>query len=111
MPLQTTLGVLYSKNKNELQLFRTDNKDSVLSSAEFNYTILTAGAQYRMLDDQLRLIGLISPAFGAISRVNVQVGADYVYKERHNFILQVDYIKNSGFADDMIASLIYRFSF
>ena len=111
MPLQTTLGILYSKNKNELQLFRTNNQDSVLSAAEFNYTILTAAGQYRMLDDQLRLIALVSPAFGAISRVNVQVGADYVYKERHNFILQVDYIKNSGFADDMIASLIYRFNF
>ncbi|HLF19521.1 MAG TPA: hypothetical protein VI704_01910 [Bacteroidota bacterium] len=115
MPLQTVVGILYSKNKNDIQTFFTDSiklhRDSVLSTTDFNYTMVTLGGQLRMLNDNLRLAATVSPAFGAFNRINYQFGADYTYAERHNFLLQADYIQNAGQGDDTIISLIYRFNF
>jgi len=114
-PLQTTVGVLYSKNKNDQMTFRTDsvqrNRDSVLVTTDFNYTTVTLGGRWRMFNDNLQLIASFSPSFGAFNRVSYVVGADFTYAERHNFLFQADYLQNAGFSDDMIVSFIYRFNF
>ncbi|MBI4428929.1 MAG: hypothetical protein HY562_07405 [Ignavibacteriales bacterium] len=115
MPLQTIVSILYSKNTNDRQTFYTDsvkfNQDSALARTEFNYTMVTVGGTLRMLNDDLRLVATVSPAFGAFNRVNFQFGADYTYAQRHNFLFQADYIQNAGLGDDTIISLIYRFNF
>ena len=111
IPLQTTLGVVYSANANDQQVFATTGQDSVLSTQTFNYTVVTVAAQYRMMDDNLRLNAAISPQFGAFTRTSVTASADYSFG-MHNLALQFDYIKNSGaLGNDTILSFIYRFMF
>jgi hypothetical protein len=111
IPLQTIVGFSISNNTNDLQLFTPLGADSVLTTTEFNYTSLTLGARYRMLQDKLRLAADIAPIFGSISRVSVQVGAQYAVNPNHNVELFFGYIQNAALADDIISSLIYRFNF
>ncbi len=115
MPLQTVFSILYSKNTNYRQLFYASgasvNQDSAVTKTEFDYTMVTLGGMYRAMDDNLRLVGNVSPAFGAFNRINFQVGAEYTHAVRHNFLFQADYIQNSGLGDDTIISFIYRFNF
>ncbi len=117
IPLQTTLSVLYSGNSSDQQLFKPDTTlsgrlgpDSTLTTTKFNYTVVTVGARYNMLGDNLRLAASVSPQFGVFNRVTYTASADYTV-DRHNFALQLNYYQNSGAADDKIFSLIYRFLF
>jgi hypothetical protein len=116
-PLQTTISVLYSGNSNDQQLFTTDTtggriagQDSVLAKTTFNYTVVTVGARYAMLGDNLHLAAAISPQFGAFNRTTYTASADYS-AGRYNLTFQMDYFQNSGMADDKIFSLIYRIMF
>jgi hypothetical protein len=111
IPLQTIVGFSISNNTNDLQIFTPQGADSILTTTEFNYTSLSFGARYRMLEDKLRLAADIVPIFGSISRVNVQVGAQYAVNPNHNVELFFGYIQNAALADDIISSLIYRFNF
>ena len=112
---QTTVGVVYSKNRNEREAFSGAgaflNQDSLLVTTDFNYTAVTLGAQARMLDNALRLIGSINPTLGAISRQEYMLGAEYTVAQQHVFLLQVNYLQNSGTKDDAILSFIYRLNF
>ncbi|HTP12616.1 MAG TPA: hypothetical protein VMM37_03275 [Bacteroidota bacterium] len=117
VPLQTTLSVIYSGNSNDQQLFTSDTsggklagRDSVLATSTFNYTVVTAAALYRLLENRLLLRASVSPQFGAYKRTTLSASADYTIGQ-HNFTLEADYFKNSGIADDKIFSLIYRFLF
>ncbi|HEY6953527.1 MAG TPA: hypothetical protein VI758_14060, partial [Bacteroidota bacterium] len=117
IPLQTTVSVLYSANTNDQQLFKTDTTfsgrlgpDSIKTTTTFNYTVITFGARYRMLGDNLRLGATVSPQFGAFNRVTYTASADYTV-DRHNFAFQFNYYQNSGMGDDKIASIIYRYLF
>jgi hypothetical protein len=117
IPLQTTVSVLYSGNSNDQQLFKPDTTlsgrlgpDSTLATTSFNYTVVTVGARYSMLEDHLRFAAAVSPQFGVFNRVTYTGSADYTV-DRHDFAFQVNYYQNSGMADDRIFSLIYRFLF
>lgn len=111
IPLQTIVGFAISNNKNDFQLFTPAGADSILTTTEFNYTSVSLGARYRIMEDKVRLAADVVPIFGAISRVNFQAGAQYVINQNHNLELFFGYIQNSALADDVISSLIYRFNF
>ncbi len=117
IPLQTTVSVLYSGNSNDQRLFYPDTTNSgrlgptrIDTTVAFNYTVVTAGARYNMLGDNLRLGAFVSPQFGAFRRVTYTASADYTM-DRHNLAFQINYYQNSGTTDDKIFSLIYRFMF
>jgi hypothetical protein len=117
IPLQTTVSVLYSGNSSDQQLFKPDTTlsgrlgpDSILTTTTFNYTVVTVGARYSMLGDNLRFAASVSPQFGVFNRVTYTASADYTM-DRHDLAFQMNYYQNSGTADDKIFSLIYRFSF
>jgi len=117
IPLQTTLSILYSGNSNDQRLFYSDITNSgnlgatrIDTTATFNYTVITAGARYNMLGDNLHLAASISPQFGAFNRVTYTASADYSLN-RHDFAFQMNYYQNSGMTDDKIFSLVYRFMF
>ena len=117
IPFQTTVSVVYSKNHSEAMSFygggdpaHLKNTDSLLVGTDFNYTIVSLGGLYRMMEDNLRLTGVFTPAFGALKRTSFQAGADYTYL-RHNFTLQFDFIRNTDQSDDTILSFIYRLNF
>ncbi len=112
---QTIASVIYSGNKNENQAFYVStllrNQDSALVVTNFNYTMVNLGAQYLLLNETMRIAANITPSFGAFSRQDYTASLEYTYAERHNFLLQGDYVQNSGARDDAILSFIYRFTF
>ncbi len=116
-PLQAVLSILYSGNSSDQQLFKPDTTfsgklgpDSTLVTTTFDYTVLTAGVRYSMLEDNLRLAAYVSPQFGAFRRVAYTASADYTM-DRHSLSFQANYYANEGMPDDKIISLIYRFAF
>jgi hypothetical protein len=108
IPLQTTV----SFNTNMTQ-------SSALSSValagmplqDFKLTSFSLNAQYRLLEDKLRLASTVSSSSGDLKRTLVQLGADYSITNNHALAFEYDYISNSGYKNDNIVSLIYRFNF
>lgn len=117
IPLQTIVSILYSGNSTDQQLFLPDTTysgrlgpDSTLTTTTFNYTVVTVGTKYAAFSDHLHLAAYVSPQFGAFNRVTYTASADYSVGH-HNFAFQANYYQNSGFKNDTILSLIYRFLF
>jgi hypothetical protein len=78
---------------------------------EFNLTSYGVNAQYRLLEDKLRLTTTVNTSTGDLNRTLIQGGADYSITANHALAFQYDYIQNSGYKDDTIMSLVYRFNF
>jgi hypothetical protein len=74
IPLQTIVSVTINSNK-----FISTNTDGSRSQESLTYTTLYTNAQYRLLDDKLRLNGSLSPTFGSIQRVLLNTGAQYYF--------------------------------
>ncbi|MCX6145344.1 MAG: hypothetical protein NTZ35_19230 [Ignavibacteriales bacterium] len=108
IPLQTTI----SFNTNMTQ------SSALISSPlagiplqDFKLTSFSLNAQYRLLEDKLRLASTVSNSSGDLKRTLVQVGADYSITNNHALAFEYDYINNTGYKNDSIMSLIYRFNF
>jgi hypothetical protein len=123
IPLQASFGVLVSQTKGNNQLFRAITNDSLLqfyksirssdsvaTESKLQFTTLTFGTQYRMMEDQLRLLASVSPTFGDLKRFSVRGGGDYTFRKRHTFELVLDYI-NLTSSSNIIAAFTYRFNF
>ena len=110
IPLQTTFSVLTSQTTSQVQLFDSLGANSVLASTDYSYTALGLSGQYRMFNDNLRLIAQVTPTFGDLERTVFKVGGDYSYKA-HVFELFIDYYKNANFSNDKILSFVYRYNF
>lgn len=110
IPLQTTIGLLTSSTNSKNQTFASSGADSVLVDNDYAYTALSLSAQYRMLDDNLRLVAQMTPTFGDLERTVVRLGGDYTY-QAHVFELYFDYFKNTLVANDRILSFVYRYNF
>ena len=108
IPLQTTI----SFNTNMTQ---SSSLTSVplagMYAQEFKLTSLSLNAQYRLLEDKLRLASTVSSSSGDLKRTLVQVGADYAITSSHALAFEYDSINTSGYQSDNIVSLIYRFNF
>ncbi len=65
----------------------------------------------RVIEDELNAFATIAPSFGAFRRVLFQAGADYQIVKNHFLVAQIDFVQNNGASNDVIASLVYRFSF
>jgi hypothetical protein len=116
LPVQTTFGYLMSKSRNESMNYGFQGNDSLNATTEFNYTSINIGATVRLMDDNLRLIGMLAPIFGDFKRTAFTFGADYTVARGHNVEFRLDYITNkvtSGNTtreySDVITSLVYRF--
>lgn len=109
IPLQTTVSVLTSQTKSQRNPFDMSGADSLVSST-YAYTALSLGAQYRMLDENLRLMAQVTPTFGDLKRVVFRFGGDYTV-QAHVFELSYDYFKNTNYSNDSIVSLVYRYNF
>lgn len=112
IPLQTTIGLNFNKNQNDLTTFTgsglVDVRDTTLT---FDFATLLLGAQYRLFGDQLRLLTMVAPSFGELKRISLQLGVDYVPSQQHMFELMINYIGNTDFKNDFIAGIVYRFNF
>ena len=108
IPLQTTL----SFNTNMTQSAALNSSPLAnLPLVDFKLTSLSFNAQYRLLEDKLRVSSSVSSSTGDLNRTLIQGGVDYAVTSNHAFALQYDYIQNSGYKDDSIMSIVYRFNF
>jgi hypothetical protein len=112
-PLQTTVAVIVSHNATYAALQDSVTKQylTLTDEATFDYQTISLSARYRLLKDRLSLLATIAPSFGDFKRTLVQAGADFQVMENHYLVGQLDFINNPGKSNDMIASIIYRFSF
>ncbi|OGU33489.1 MAG: hypothetical protein A2068_10775 [Ignavibacteria bacterium GWB2_35_6b] len=55
---------------------------------EYNYTTISLGARYRMMDDKLELSGSLSPSFGDFKRQAVDLVAQYQILQNFSLIFQ-----------------------
>ncbi len=96
-PLQSTIAVTVNNN----------TLPTVAGQTDYNYTMLTLGAKYRLLDDRLRLSASYIPTFGDIERSVILAGADYSLLLNLVASINGTVIDNSaGFTDTMISFLL-----
>ena len=108
IPLQTTLS--FNTNLTESSQFGTLPL-AALVTTEFKITAISFNARYSFLGDKLQLASTVSTSLGDLNRTLAQVGVDYSFTQNLALLAQYDFIENSGFKDDNIASLIFRYSF
>jgi hypothetical protein len=108
IPLQTTLS--FNTNMSQSSEVATVGLANA-ALYEFKLTAISFNAQYRLLEDKLRLATTVSTSTGDLNRTLVQGGADYTITANHALAFQYDFIQNSGYKDDNVMSLIYRFNF
>jgi len=63
------------------------------------------------MNDRLNLLATLAPSFGDFQRTLIQCGVDYQVMENHYLVGQLDFINNPGKSNDVVASLMYRFTF
>jgi hypothetical protein len=108
IPLQTTVS--FNTNMTQSSAL-TSLPLAGVPLQDFNITSIALNAQYRLFEDKLRLSSTVSNSSGDLKRTLVQVGADYSITNHHAVAFEFDYINNSGYKNDTIASLMYRFNF
>ena len=108
IPLQTTLS--FNTNMSQSAALNSTALQNI-PLVEFNLTSYGVNAQYRLLEDKLRLTTTVNTSTGDLNRTLIQGGADYSITANHALAFQYDYIQNSGYKDDTIMSLVYRFNF
>ena len=112
IPLQTTIGVIVSQTAAYSAL--QDSVRAYLSTTQkqtFNYQTISLGARYRIMNDRLNLLATVAPSFGDFKRLLLQAGAEFQVAENHYLVSQIDFIKNSDRASDVVFSILYRFMF
>jgi hypothetical protein len=108
IPLQTTIS--FNTNMTQSSAL-TSSPLAGIPLQDFKLTSFSLNAQYRLLEDKLRLASTVSNSSGDLKRTLVQVGADYSITNNHALAFEYDYINNTGYKNDSIMSLIYRFNF
>ncbi|GEM_PF-347614 len=113
LPLQTTIAVIVSHNATyaALQDSITRNYLSSTNQLTFDYQTISLTARYRLMNDRLNLLATLAPSFGDFQRTLIQCGVDYQVMENHYLVGQLDFINNPGKSNDVVASLMYRFTF
>ncbi|MBI4547956.1 MAG: hypothetical protein HY707_08250, partial [Ignavibacteriae bacterium] len=74
IPLQTTFSITIYLSK-----FSASGPSGVANSTRFNYTSIYTQAQYRLMEEKLRLSGSVSPTFGDIKRTLIDTGVQYFF--------------------------------
>ncbi len=103
IPLQTTVSL--SVNANTFSLAGIGGT----SSLSANYTTLYANAQYKMLEEKLRLSATLSPTFGDFKRTLMEMGAQYYFYKNLSGQTQLFLYFNSSGTNDTVFSFILRF--
>ncbi len=108
IPLRTTVGFNINGNKTTMR----DTTAAVLMEQiqTFNYTFLTLGATYSLLNDKLSVGANYTPAFGDFVRNSFGLTASYKVARTQSLNLNINYFSVTG-SDDFIGSLIYAVDF
>jgi len=103
MPLKTTIGFNINGNK-------TSPKDTAVIGGAFNYTFITFGGTYGLLENQLVVGASYTPTFGSFSRNMFAVTASYKVAKSQSLNLNLNYLAVTG-SNDFVGSLIYAVDF
>ena len=101
-PLQTIVSL--ALNSNTFSIGGTGGPTSISTS----YTTIYCNAQYRMLEEKLRLSGTVSPTLGDLERTLLEMGAQYYFLKNISAQTQLLLYLNKGGNNDTIWSLILR---
>ncbi len=104
IPLQTTAGITVNLNRSA-QFISIGNT----ASTDFNYTTLLLNAQYRLMEEKLRLGGTMSPTFGDLRRVVYDATAQYFILRNMSLLFQFGVYQNIGLRNDVVWTLMFRF--
>ncbi len=103
IPLKTTVGFNINGNK-------TSPKDTTLIGETFNYSFITLGGTYSLLDNLLSVGASFTPYFGSFSRNSYAVTASYRLAKSQSLNLNLNYFAYSA-GNDFVGSLIYAVDF
>lgn len=108
-PLKTTIGFNINGNKNSQK-----SKDSTQTITEqvltFDYTFITLGGTYSLLENKLDVGASYTPTFGSFSRNTYAVTATYRVAKSQSLNLSLNYFEISS-GNDFVGSLIYAVDF
>lgn len=87
-----------------------------LKGTPFNYTTLSLGGRYYMMNDKLVLNSSINPSFGDFKRVYADFYATYYWLKNFSLMFQTRFIANSASgsmpaSNDLIVGLSTRYNF
>ncbi len=111
IPLQTVLSLSFNSSK--FVVADTSSAGSTIPTT-LTYTTINVSAQYRMLESQLLLNGLVSPTFGDIERVLVDANVQYYFMKNISVQTQLSLYFNSKLfnvtpvTNDVVWSIILR---
>ncbi|HEY9164750.1 MAG TPA: hypothetical protein VIS48_01180 [Candidatus Kryptonia bacterium] len=109
IPLRTTLGFNINGNKNSQK--GLDSTQAVVEQIQtFDYTFLTIGASYGLLNDNFTVGVNFTPTFGDFSRIGYGLVASYRVAKSQSINLNLNYFALSG-SSDFVGSLVYAVDF
>ncbi len=101
-PLQSTVGLSFSNSKLPSTTSATQT--------DFDYTTLTLGARYRLLQEKLRLSGTFLPTFGDVKRSVFTFVADYSLLTNLVASFETSLIDNTNGSTDSIVSFLLKYN-
>jgi len=102
--------VYYSSDISFNTLDSLTNKYTPLKS-EYNYTSLSIGGRYRMLEDKLEITASISPSFGDFERQAFDLVCQYFITPDFSVILQARMYRIPNQSTNSIIGLLTRLNF
>lgn len=81
---------------------------SSIAGVPFNYTTITLGGRYRMLENKLLLTTTLSPSFGDFKRQALEFTADYNILMNLNLMFQMRLYRIPGASTNSIIGLVTR---
>lgn len=108
--LTTSVGITY--NKSEINRRDYTLKPLVIADIiePFNYTSISIGARYRLLENKLQLSATLSPSFGDFKRQALDLIADYNVLVNLNLVFQARIYRIPDSATNSIIGLTTRLS-
>jgi hypothetical protein len=107
IPLKTTIGFNINGNKNSP---KARDSTMLVQTQTFNYTFITLGGSYSLMENQLVVGASYTPTFGTFSRNNYAVTASYRVAKSQSLNLNLNYFAITG-SNDFVGSLIYAVDF
>jgi hypothetical protein len=109
LPLKTTVGFNINGNRNSQKAF--DSTQAITEQVQtFNYTFITLGGAYSLLENRLVVRASYTPAFGSFTRNSFAASGSYRVSKSQSLNLNLNYFTMSS-GSDFVGSLIYAIDF
>ncbi len=89
--------------------FNVNINNSAIAGNQYNYTTISLGGRYRLLDNKLELSAGISPSFGDFERQTFDAGAQYTVIKNFHLLFQFRYFNYPQLSNASIVGLTARY--